>query len=92
MSKSLRFAGYKATVSIGRYHDGNTRLQLWCSDGPLATASVNPDGPLAENEVAIKNYAENAGILDVLVNAGVVSAPIRTVRAGCMTVPVCTLL
>ena len=50
---------------------------------PWATATVQIGG-LGENEVAIKNYSENKGILEALVGLGVINPPHRrsTAPAG----------
>lgn len=56
-------------------------------------ATVNlPEVELAEDEVAIKNYSENEGILETLIEAGVVSSPIRTVQSGWVTIPIVKVL
>ena len=60
---------------------------------PVLIATVNiPTEELKDDEVIIKNYSENEGVLDVLVRAGVVSEPIRTIETGHVTVPVVKLL
>ena len=81
-------------VHLERYNKpANTALLLTEPDGmPYAAASVNPDIKLAVDEVAIKDYNENAGLLDVLQAANIVSAQIRYVATGYVTVPVCRLL
>jgi hypothetical protein len=43
-------------------------------------------------EMAIKDYSENAGLLQVLIDAGVVSEPVGYVRSGFVEIPVCDLL
>ena len=68
---------YRLQAGYGRYANGQTRIQLYdVMDGmPYATATVAVDVKLAEDEVAIKNYSENEGVLDSLIKAGVVSHP-----------------
>jgi len=58
----------EATVKIGSYSNNRTALQLVSPDGELLiTATVNlPHEDLLDNQVFIKNYSENTGILDVL--------------------------
>jgi hypothetical protein len=72
--------------------NGNVRLDLIdaVDHCPYMTATVWMDG-LAKDEVAIKNYSENAGILDCLVNEGVVEAPHRYESSGFVKIPVCRL-
>ncbi len=72
------FAGYEFTVEKSFYTvDESIALQLWCEDGPLATATVN----LAEQGLVpdidccfIKDCYLHQGILDALVAARVVEA------------------
>ena len=67
-------------------------LSLVDEEGPVATATVNlPDVPLGKNQVLIKNWSENEGMLDALVAAGVVKPTGETVRSGFVEVPVCEL-
>lgn len=53
---------------------------------PVAMASLNmPTTPLKENEVVIKSYGENQGLLTILANAGVVKRTGRFVFTGMET-------
>lgn len=59
---------------------------------PVAVLSVNlPQNPLRHDEIFIKNYAENEGVADGLVAAGIVQPPHRWVMSGYVQIPVCTL-
>ena len=68
------------------YELGNRiRLQLIDVDDdvPYACATVNdPSVLLNENELLIKNWSENEGVLQALVDAGVVEDTGRTVPMG----------
>lgn len=60
---------YQVTLQVGKYRNGQTSLQLMdAEDGtPVATASISiPDIDLDENEVIVKDYSENEGMLDFL--------------------------
>jgi hypothetical protein len=46
---------------------------------------------LAENEVAIKNYSENTGMLAFLVENEIVEPPHREINNGFIIIPVCKL-
>ena len=74
------------------YASGNVRIDLIdaIDHCPYMSVTVNVDG-LDENEVAIKNYSENEGILDVLVNEGIVKPPHRHVKSGFVLIPICEL-
>jgi len=60
---------------------------------PIATATVNISHvPLTADEIIIKNYSENEGMLNVLVEAGIISKPDRYVKSGFVECPICKLL
>ena len=82
-------------TSFARYMNGSTAINLIdCEDGmPYAVATtcmtnvdLNPD------EVTIKNWSENEGILEAMIKAGIISEPIKTIPSGYVQVPVCKLL
>jgi hypothetical protein len=53
------------------------------------TATVNiPDAHLEPDEMVIKNYSENEGVLEFLQENNIVGPIIRTVRTGFVTCPV----
>jgi len=97
--KIVEFCGFKGRIHKEKYTEGNrTGLLLIIEDGEeagelLATASVNlPEAELAEDEICIKNWSENEGILDVLQDAGIIQATGRSVRTGYVSAPICKLL
>jgi hypothetical protein len=91
--KTISFNDDIVSISIEQYEvDGSLSIQLIDEDGcPYLTASVHVPG-LGQDEVAIKDYSENEGILDVLVQAGIVSKPHRQVSSGYVNIPVCKML
>ena len=98
MKKITHRSPYGGTYSLKlffrKYSNGQTRLDLIDSeDGlPYATATVAVDMSIAEDEVIIKNYSENEGILESLINAGIVSHPVSFIRSGFVHLSVCKLL
>lgn len=57
------------TFSITQYAAGGIKLQAWDEEGPVCTVSVcvpKIAPTLEENEIIVKDYAENAGIYDWL--------------------------
>jgi hypothetical protein len=91
----IKYHKGEAEVVFDQYRDGSPAIQLVTFDEgwpePIAIATVwVPD--LGENEVAIKNYSENEGILQTLVNAGIVAAPHREMTNGFVTISICALL
>jgi hypothetical protein len=85
---------YLLFIRTETYKDGKIRIQLYDSvDGtPYATATTaikeNPD----QGEVAIKDWSENKGILDFLIQNKIVKEPHRFVESGYVKVPICELI
>ena len=82
----LEFANYQNNNNV---YIGANEVE---TGEPFMDVSVNTNVKLADDEVGIKNYSENEGILDVLVAAEIVSNPIRTIPSGHINVQVCKLL
>ena len=55
----------------------------------VCTASVNPPVKLRDNEIAIKNWSENEGVLQVLQANGIVSEVRRKVPSGFVLIDIC---
>jgi hypothetical protein len=91
--KRFRFQQWNciADFSVG-YSNGGTAIQLFDTDdhAPVATATVWVPG-LAPDEVAIKDYSENEGMLETLLEAHIVKLPHRYVLSGYVDIPVCHL-
>jgi hypothetical protein len=83
---------YEVQVQKAEYKNGGTALQLIdAEDGsPFATATLWVEG-LASDEVAIKNYSENLGMLTFLVTNKIVEQPHRQINNGFVNIPVCRL-
>lgn len=93
--KLLQFLGHECEVELGIYPNGRIAIGLVKTEDrePMLIASVNlPYEFIDENEVAIKNYSENEGVLDVLIEAQVISAPIRFAKSGYIQAPICKLI
>jgi len=91
----VTFLKWKCNVILGKYANSSNAIVLHSvKDGsPVATASINlVYGGLRNNEIAIKNYSENEGMLDCLVQANIISKPLRYAHAGFVTIPICKLL
>jgi hypothetical protein len=90
-----KILGYNAYMMKRKYGNGRTALEfLDPEDGcPIVVASVNlPDIHMEADEVAVKNYSENQGILIQMINQGIISAPIRFEPSGFVDIPICKLL
>jgi len=82
------------TVALHKYENGRTAIQLNdATDGhPYAVASVNmPNVLLDDNEVLIKDYSENLGILDFLIKNNIVTPTPNGVDSGFVWLPVVIL-
>jgi hypothetical protein len=85
---------YLLFVRTETYKDGKIRIQLYDSkDGtPYATATANIQEKLDPGEVAIKDWSENKGILDFLVQNKIIKEPHRFVESGHVKIPICELI
>ena len=57
---------------------------------PFAKCTVNIPG-LEKDEVAIKDYSENEGMLDFLLSNSIVEKPHRYEHSGYVRIPVCKM-
>jgi hypothetical protein len=92
---TLGTVNYDVTLSIVTYNDGGRRgIKLTTVSGePFGTATVNlPDAELEPDEVCIKTWGGNEGMLDFLVRNGIVEPTGRTVQTGFVDAPVCKLI
>lgn len=89
-----KYGEYDVLLKFSNYVGGQNRIDLIDSeDGfPVAVASVSIEEDLKENEVAIKDYSENEGVLDFLMEEGIVSRPIRYFKSGYAKIPICNLI
>ena len=99
----VNFLNCKCEVVKMQYSNCRTALELVIAENdeerelykgePMATATVNmPCCELESDEVVIKDYSENEGMLDTLVKAGIVKYTGKTVSSGFVVCPVCKLL
>ena len=88
-------------LSFGVYGDGSTAIKINAEDGePMgkATVCIEQHGYVPpEGFVVIKNFEENEGMLDALVDAGVIERPMEIKQfvsgwgGGLTDFPVCKL-
>ena len=92
----VKFHKWDCQVTFRKYGNGRTAIELIETKEPfesVAIASVNlPNEPMEEDEIAIKSYSENEGMLECLVKYKVVSKPVRIVQSGFVSIAVCKLL
>lgn len=88
----VAFKGYSCSVQIGRYANGQPALRLFDEEGPVATATAAVEGvELAADEVLVRDYSECQGMLQALLEAGVVEKPTSWVEAGYTRLAKCRL-
>jgi hypothetical protein len=64
-----------------------------CETEPCAVCTVNlPNVPMAKDEIAIKTWYENIGMLGWLMDQGIVSAPQRYAYFASVFIPISCLL
>jgi hypothetical protein len=86
---------FNISLVFGQYRNGQRAIEMIDeADGaPYAVATVAlVEEQLSADEVAIKNWSENEGVLESLIENEIVSAPIRYVSSGFVQVPICKLL
>ena len=85
--------GVDCTIVFQRYESRRRCLRLIADDEPYMCATVNvPDVPLSAREILIKNWEENTGVLEALVEAGIVEATNQTIAIGQQQADVVRLL
>ena len=81
-------------IQLAKYSNGRTRINLVddSDNEPYATATTNlPDVLLLDNEVFIKDYSENEGVLQFLSTNNIVVPTDKWATSGHVDVQVCTL-
>ena len=71
------------------------KIQLYdVEDGmPYATATIAlSEMRDIEGYVAIKDYSENEGMLDFLIEHGIISQPVTHIESSFVKIPICKLL
>jgi hypothetical protein len=93
---NIKFKQWNCSLDMAQY--GNGRIALRLTDleppyGPVAVATVNlVDDATQPNEVVIKNYAENEGIYESLLEQNIITAAHRYATNGYVVCPVCYLV
>jgi hypothetical protein len=87
------YGKYSISISMKRYQNGHHRMEFIDSeDGfPVLVASVAIEESLSPDEIAIKNYSENEGVLGFLIEEGIVSNPLKYINIGFVKIPICKI-
>lgn len=92
---TVKFKKWICFVEMGTYPNDRKAIELINAKNgePVLVATINvPEININENEVIIKNYSENEGVLEALMKSKVISSPLRTIQTGLITAPICKLL
>lgn len=76
----VKFKEWECVIQYGEYPNKRTALTLndITTSLPVVVATVNlPDVEVNKHHVLIKNYSENEGVKEALINAGVISDDIN---------------
>lgn len=84
----------EATFEKAQYNNGRTALIAKDEQGQvLMKCSVNiPALPVEEGEILIKNYSENEGVIEDLLELGIIDKQVHKVPYGWNSVHICKLL
>ena len=93
LDEPIEFCGWKCRIRFSRYKNGRPAIHLVSLQGePVATATVNlPEVELFDGEVLVKDYSENAGIKQLLIDAGILEETGKQVVWGYSIFPICRL-
>lgn len=87
--------GFEYDVEFARYQGTNNIAMLLTrfdeDEGKTTMFATVNTFALEDDFVAIKDYSENTGILDVLIKAGYVKKPKRFIEFEFVTIDVCEL-
>ena len=88
----VQFKDWLCILQRAEYAKGGTAIRLIEEETyePVATCTLWVEG-LAEDEIAIKNYTENEGMLECLFQSDVIEWPHRFVMSGLAVVPITKL-
>lgn len=91
---TIIYRGEECIIKKHKYANNNrVALVLYTMCGqPYATLTTNVGVDLAEDEVAVKTWSENDGILQLLMENNIVSAPLYYIPSGFVEIPICKLL
>ncbi|MEN8168093.1 MAG: hypothetical protein ABFR65_11535 [Pseudomonadota bacterium] len=92
--KKVRYKVWDCQVKFQRYSNDRLAIQLVTEKGePVAMATINlPFVPLADDEVLIKSYEENEGMLACLSDAKIIEPTGIVIKVRKNDAHICKLL
>lgn len=93
LKKELFYNNEKVKCFLSKYNEpmNNAIFMMNDKDERVAVCSTNLDFELSKNEVFIKNYSENEGMLQFLVQNNVVKIPTKCINSEYAMIPICEL-
>ena len=88
--QKVKFKKWDCVIKLGKYSNNGLAIQLVNEIGVIAVASVNlPQYLLTKNQVFIKDWSENEGMLKALVDVGIVKDTGKTKPTGRVVANLC---
>jgi hypothetical protein len=87
------YGKYTIDIKMSKYSNGQHRMEFIDSeDGlPVLVASSSIDESLESDQIAIKDYSENEGVLKFLMEEGIISSPLKYFNSGFVRIPICKI-
>ena len=94
MKYSGTYGEYEIDIKMSKYGNGQHRMDfIDKEDGfPVLVASVAIEEFLSTDEIAIKDYSENEGVLNFLIKEGIVSSPLKYFNSGFVRIHICQIM
>lgn len=92
-TEELVYKGDLVSLELAKYaHNNQKAMAFNDEDGiPYFVATLCVDDKLEDDEVAIKDYAENTGVLDWMIANNFVYPPHNQIFSGYVVIPICRL-
>lgn len=84
LKEQYQFGG--TALVLKEYNEGSKEWEV------TLIATTKLDYYTKDDEVLIKNYSENSGILEWLIINGIVSKPLAVIETGYVQIPLCKVL
>jgi formylmethanofuran dehydrogenase subunit D len=91
----MRYKEWDVKIIFSKYNNDRVAIVLVDAiDGEqIAVGTVNiPEAPIANDEVIIKDYSENEGMLQFLIDNKIVENTGNYIDSGFVSCPVCKIL
>jgi len=93
MAKFVDLKLSSVKFQYAKYANGRIAIMATDEGAPLCKCTVNiPETPIADDEVIIKDYSENEGVLQDMIELGIILAPRKMINTGYGCSAICKLL